>query len=285
MDGQDIHRYQPGRGLPTYLLSRNYADSSTDNGGASRIRAASRCSMTADEDSEFSSISHVPRTFSYMSTSSSFTWSDKTSISMPPSTFQYERSSASRSTDDETRTIQGETFSMQMEYPPIISASSSFGEASSTTAETKLSSVALVSGLLIEKLANTLVPGQGQQLIEIAQLQSQTREEQQLQLSITNEMVQSLKKVYDIYVKQNIPFIDQVRILSLLPRPWKCEKVMSIVGCTRHAVKAAHQMYDDEEYILNRDQKSTVRHRADPEEIKHFKSWLVESDALVSGRV
>ena len=129
------------------------------------------------------------------------------------------------------------------------------------------------------------MPGQGQELIEIAQLRSQVREEQQLQLYISNEMVQSLKQVYDIYVKQNMPFIDQVQILSLLPRSWKYEKVMSIFGCTRHAVKAAHQMHDDEQYILNRDQEPAIRQRADPEKIKHFVSWLVESNTLVSGRV
>ena len=98
-------------------------------------------------------------------------------------------------------------------------------------------------------------------------------------------MVQSLKRVYDIYVKQNMPFIDRVRILSLLPRSWKYEKVMSIFGCTRHTVKAAHQMYDDEEYMLNRDQKPAIRQRADPENIKYFASWFVESNTLVSGRV
>ena len=85
-------------------------------------------------------------------------------------------------------------------------------------------------------------------------------------------MVQSLEQVYDIYVKQNMPFIDQVRILSLLPRSWKYEKVMSIFGCTRHAAKAAHEMYDDEEYILNRDHEPATRQHADPEEIKHFVS-------------
>lgn len=98
-------------------------------------------------------------------------------------------------------------------------------------------------------------------------------------------MVDSLKQVYEIYVKQNMPFIDQVRILSLLPRSWKYEKVMSIFGCTRHAVKAAHHMQDDEEYILDKDQEPAIRQRADPEKIKHFVSWLVESNTLVSGRV
>ena len=60
---------------------------------------------------------------------------------------------------------------------------------------------------------------------------------------------------------------------------------MDIFGCTRHAVKTAHQMYDDEEYILNRDQEPTIRQRADPDKIKHFVTWLVESNTLVSGRV
>lgn len=155
MDGQDTYRYQPGRGLPTYLLSRNYADSSTDSDGASRIFAASGSSMTSDEDSESSSISHIPRTFSYMSTSSSFMWSDTTSISMPPSTFQYETSSASRSIDDETRTIRSEMFSTQIEDPPTFSTTSSIDEASSTTAETRVSSVGLISGLVIGSMSLT----------------------------------------------------------------------------------------------------------------------------------
>ena len=57
------------------------------------------------------------------------------------------------------------------------------------------------------------MPGQGQKLIQIAQLQLQAREEQELQLSISNEMVQSFKQIYDIYVKQRIPFLEQVQIL------------------------------------------------------------------------
>ena len=92
-------------------------------------------------------------------------------------------------------------------------------------------------------------------------------------------------KVDDIYLNQKMPFIDQVRLLSLLPRSWKYEKVMNIFGCTRHAVTAAHQIYDNEEYLLNKDQEPAIRQRADPEKIKHFISWLVESNTLVSGRV
>ena len=98
-------------------------------------------------------------------------------------------------------------------------------------------------------------------------------------------MVQSFKQIYDIYVKQRIPFLEQIQILSLLLRSWKYEKVTDIFGCTRHAVTAAHQMYDDEEYLLKNDQEPAIGQRADPEKIKHFMNWLVASNTLVSGRI
>ena len=87
--------------------------------------------------------------------------------------------------------------------------------------------------------------------------------------------------MYGIYRKQNISFVDRVRLLSSLPRSWKYDNVMSMFGCTRHAVKIAHQMHDDQEYILNRDQESAIRQRADPEKMKHFISWLLEGNTLV----
>ena len=82
-----------------------------------------------------------------------------------------------------------------------------------------------------------------------------------------------------------MPFLKQVQILSLLPRSWKYKKVMDIFGCTRHAATAAHQMYDDEVYLLKNDQEPAIRQRADLEKIKHFISWLVESNTFVSGRI
>ena len=136
----------------------------------------------------------------------------------------------------------------------------------------------------LEKLAETLAPGQGEQLIETAQLRSHTEDDQQLQDKINNEMVQSLKQIYDLYVKQKMPFEEQVRLLSLLPRSWPYEKTMNIFDCSRHAFTAAHRMHDDEEYLLNRGTEPSIRQRADPERIKHFVSWLVESNTLVSGK-
>ena len=56
-----------------------------------------------------------------------------------------------------------------------------------------------------------------------------------------------------------MPFLKHVQILSLLPRSWKYKKVMDIFRCTRHAATAAHQMYDDEVYLLKNDQEPTIR--------------------------
>ena len=100
---------------------------------------------------------------------------------------------------------------------------------------------------------------------------------------MNDEVVQNLKRVYDVYVQQRTLFTDQVRLLSLLPRSWKYETVTQIFGASRHAIKAAHKMYDGQTYILENDTKPCIRQRADPEMIKHFVSWLVESNTLVSG--
>ena len=152
MAGQNSSRYQPGRGLPPYLLSRNDADSSTDSDGASRIFAASNCSVTSGEDSESSFVSRMPRTFSYMSTSPSFTWSDTTSIFMVPSTFQYDTSGTNRSIDDETRTVQSETFSMRVWNPSSFSATGPIYEDRSTTVESAVSSIPVGVAVFISAL-------------------------------------------------------------------------------------------------------------------------------------
>ena len=82
-----------------------------------------------------------------------------------------------------------------------------------------------------------------------------------------------------------MPFIEQIRLLSLLPRSWKYEKIIATFGCSRNAVAAAaaHRMHDDEEYMLNKIEEPSTRQRVDPEKVKHFISWLVESNTLVSG--
>ena len=80
-------------------------------------------------------------------------------------------------------------------------------------------------------------------------------------------------------------FIEQVRILSLLSYSMSYENIMVTFGCSRHAIKSAHRMQDDNESFLQLEKELTIRQRSDPEKIKHFVSWLIESNTLVSGRV
>jgi hypothetical protein len=116
MTEKEASGYQPGQGLPPYLISRNYEDSSTESDGALRIFASTSCSTRSGNGS--SSISQVPDTFSYMSTSSSFTWSESTSISMVPNISEHE-----------TSTVRSEILSMDegssyvhYDTPPVMEA-------------------------------------------------------------------------------------------------------------------------------------------------------------------
>ena len=59
---------------------------------------------------------------------------------------------------------------------------------------------------------------------------------------------------------------------------------MNTFGYSGLAIAAAHRMHDDKEYLLNREEETPIRNRADPVKIKHFVSWLVEWNTLVSGK-
>ncbi|CAF4058673.1 unnamed protein product [Rotaria magnacalcarata] len=95
-----------------------------------------------------------------------------------------------------------------------------------------------------KKVAETLAPGQSEHLLRISQLETGIENTRIFNETMDNEMVQNLKQIYDAYVEQKMLFIEQVRLLSLLPRSWKYEKIMEIFGRSKHAVKAAHKMHD-----------------------------------------
>ena len=77
--------------------------------------------------------------------------------------------------------------------------------------------------------------------------------------------------------------MEQVRLLSMLPRSWDYEKIIGICGASRHAIKEAHKMYDTQQYIFKEGNEKGIRQRPDPEKIKHFVNWLVENNTLISG--
>jgi hypothetical protein len=98
-------------------------------------------------------------------------------------------------------------------------------------------------------MAEALAPGQSEELLQVAQLGSNSKDVRTFEQTLDNEIVENLKQVYKLYVEQ----------------------------------KMAHVMHDEQEYMLKRDSEPSIRQRADPEKIKHFVNWLVESNTLVSG--
>ena len=51
----------------------------------------------------------------------------------------------------------------------------------------------ILSYINLEKLADTLAPGEGGQLIQMAQIHSHTKDGQESQQAMSNEMIQNLK--------------------------------------------------------------------------------------------
>ena len=132
-------------------------------------------------------------------------------------------------------------------------------------------------------MREVLAPGQSDELLQIARIASNNKVIRELDKALSNEVIQNIKQIYDLYVKQKMPFIEQVQLLSLVPRSSSYEKIMEVFQCSRHAIKIAHRMHNEQEYMLKREIGPAIRQRADPEKIKYFVNWLVESNTLVSG--
>ena len=84
----------------------------------------------------------------------------------------------------------------------------------------------------------------------MAQSQSGTHNEREASVIMNNEIINNLKEIYTSYVERRMPFIEQVRLLSLLPRSMSYENIIATFGCSRHAIKSAHRMQDDNESFL-----------------------------------
>ncbi|CAF4937817.1 unnamed protein product [Rotaria sp. Silwood1] len=92
---------------------------------------------------------------------------------------------------------------------------------------------------LQSKLAETSAPGEGDELLRMANL-SETSTQPNIDMQVeNNEMVENIKKIYNLYTAQKMPFAEQVRLLTLLPRAWST-KLFEILGSikpsSQHAV-------------------------------------------------
>jgi hypothetical protein len=150
--------------------------------------------------------------------------------------------------------------------------------------------------VILDKITNMLTVDEGQQSIEpISETNTRPQrnvqrqqQQQRLRQDIMNdEMVQNLQELYNMYVEQNMPYDEQLRIISMVPRSWSCSAITNIFGCTEHAVKEAREMRKNPEYRLPKTtaEPPAIRERVDPDKVKHFVDWLADSDTLVSGRI
>ena len=103
---------------------------------------------------------------------------------------------------------------------------------------------------ILEKLAESLAPGVSKELLELSQLSTGTEKHQVTNAHVNNEIVQDLKQIYDSYVANDMPFVEQIRLIALLLRSWSYEDIMKIFGCSRHATKTARLIQDGSEYML-----------------------------------
>ena len=67
MTDRNYSEYVSGRGIPTYLLSRAYDESSVDSDGASRIFFDTHPTITSAKDTDISTASNIPYSLSSFS--------------------------------------------------------------------------------------------------------------------------------------------------------------------------------------------------------------------------
>ncbi|CAF1441430.1 unnamed protein product [Rotaria magnacalcarata] len=73
------------------------------------------------------------------------------------------------------------------------------------------------TGSLQEKLAESVAPWQSNELIELNKLSTGTAKQQVANACINNEIVHNLKEIYNMHVDNNMPFVEQVCLIALLP--------------------------------------------------------------------
>jgi hypothetical protein len=81
------------------------------------------------------------------------------------------------------------------------------------------------------------------QLDELSERRSSTSSRSS-KMSIDDEHLQYLINMYHEYEKQNLPYQEQIRVLTLIPKSWKLSSpiIQQNFHCTEHAVKLARQL-------------------------------------------
>ena len=130
-----------------------------------------------------------------------------------------------------------------------------------------------------------MAPGEDDELLKMEKLTQQSVQDDYNQETQNSEIIENIKKIYKQCQVQKRPFIEQVRLLTLLPRSWTYDRIQLNFNSSRHAIRLAHAMINDETYYFMKEDNRTTRQRVDPQRVRHFISRLVDSQLLVSSKI
>ncbi|CAF1458184.1 unnamed protein product [Adineta steineri] len=139
--------------------------------------------------------------------------------------------------------------------------------------------------------AEGIAPGEGEKLLQLADLEEVICDRRSSNVLISSnspideQHLAYLVKMYHSYEERNLPFNEQVRVLTLIPKSWKLSSpfIEEKFNCSNYAVKTARQLSDITDLPLHIEKKSpNIRQYLNPEKIDYFLSWIIESNLLVS---
>ena len=83
-------------------------------------------------------------------------------------------------------------------------------------------------------IANSIAPGQGGKLIEMADLKNVVGTRLSSMMPVSNDhMIEHLMNIYKAYEQQQHPFIEHIQLLVLLPVDMSNEEIREKFGCSK----------------------------------------------------
>ena len=82
-------------------------------------------------------------------------------------------------------------------------------------------------------IANSIAPGQGETLVEMAGLKNVVDTQSSLATPVSNDqMIAHLANIYKALEEQQYPFIERIQLLALLPENMGNQEIVEKFGCS-----------------------------------------------------
>ncbi len=116
--------------------------------------------------------------------------------------------------------------------------------------------------ILASNVAETIAPGQGEILLQLAELDSiaerrASNTSTSSHASLDEQYLAYLIKMYHSYEEKNLPFSEQVHVLSLIPQSWNLSStiIQEKFNCSSYAVKTAQRLNKITDIPLHMEEK------------------------------